>query len=300
MTSDTVASTVRTPGAGIGAGAEHPDAFRPDDEHPGPAHECLGRGAVEDVGGADEVGDEAVGRILVDVAGLADLLDAPVVEHRQPVAQRQRLVLVVGDDDERDADLALNRLELDLHLLAQLEVERAERLVEQQHARPPDQGTGQRHALTLAARQLRGPARRLVGRAAPCRARRRCGAGARPWARRRTFRPYSTFCATVMCGNSAYSWNTVLTSRRRAGNAGHVDAAEFDDARGGLLEARDHAQHRGLARTRRAQDREQFTVVRRSGRRRRPPRSSSPNTLRTPIKLDLRIVNGGSHIRVRL
>ena len=33
----------------------------------------------------------------------------------------------------------------------------------------------------------------------------------------RTFRPYSTFCATVMCGNSAYSWNTVLTSRRWAG-----------------------------------------------------------------------------------
>jgi hypothetical protein len=35
----------------------------------------------------------------------------------------------------------------------------------------------------------------------------------------RTFRPYSTFCATVICGNSAYSWNTVLTSRCRAGRA---------------------------------------------------------------------------------
>ena len=35
----------------------------------------------------------------------------------------------------------------------------------------------------------------------------------------RTFSPYSTFWATVMCGNSAYSWKTVLTSRRRAGSA---------------------------------------------------------------------------------
>src|SRR5882762_1522820 len=33
----------------------------------------------------------------------------------------------------------------------------------------------------------------------------------------RTFSPYSTFWATVMWGNSAYSWNTVLTSRVRAG-----------------------------------------------------------------------------------
>ena len=31
---------------------------------------------VEHVGGADEVGDEPVRRVLVDVAGAADLLDA--------------------------------------------------------------------------------------------------------------------------------------------------------------------------------------------------------------------------------
>jgi hypothetical protein len=36
----------------------------------------------------------------------------------------------VGHVDERDPEIALQRLEEDLHLLAQLEVERAERLVE--------------------------------------------------------------------------------------------------------------------------------------------------------------------------
>ena len=32
----------------------------------------------------------------------------PVVEHRDPVAHRERLLLVVGDEDEGDADLALD------------------------------------------------------------------------------------------------------------------------------------------------------------------------------------------------
>ena len=60
---------------------------------------------------------------------------AAVVEDRDPVAHGQRLLLVVGDEHEGDADLALDLLQLDLHLPAQLEVERAERLVEQQHLR---------------------------------------------------------------------------------------------------------------------------------------------------------------------
>ena len=60
----------------------------------------------------------------------------------------------MGDEDERDADVALDRLQLDLHLLAQLEVERAERLVEQQHLRTVDERSGERDALALAAREL--------------------------------------------------------------------------------------------------------------------------------------------------
>ncbi len=50
----------------------------------------------------------------------------------------------------------LDRLELDLHLLAQLEVERAERLVEEEHLGPIDEGAGQGDALALAARELAG------------------------------------------------------------------------------------------------------------------------------------------------
>ena len=48
------------------------------------------------------------------------------------------------------------RLELDLHLLAQLEVEGAERLVEEQHPGPVDERAGEGDALALAAGQLAG------------------------------------------------------------------------------------------------------------------------------------------------
>ena len=48
----------------------------------------------------------------------------------------------------------LDLVELDLHLLAQLEVERAEGLVEQQDARPVHERARERDALALAAGQL--------------------------------------------------------------------------------------------------------------------------------------------------
>ena len=54
-------------------------------------------------------------------------------------------------------------LQLFLHVLAQLQVERAERLVEQQHLGLVDQRAGERHALALAAGKLARPARAVAG-----------------------------------------------------------------------------------------------------------------------------------------
>ena len=79
------------------------------------------------------------------------LLDAAVAHDDDRVAHRQRLFLVVGHVHERDPDLALEGLELELHLLAQLEVEGAERLVEEEHGGPVDERAGERDALLLAA-----------------------------------------------------------------------------------------------------------------------------------------------------
>ena len=74
--------------------------------------------------------------------------------HRDAVGHAERFVLVVGDQHEGDADRLLQPAQFDLHLLAQLLVERRQRLVEQQHLWPHHQGAGQRDALALAAGQL--------------------------------------------------------------------------------------------------------------------------------------------------
>ena len=52
------------------------------------------------------------------------------------------------------AELALQVHQLELGLLAQLPVERRQRLVEQEHARPLDQRARERDALALAAGEL--------------------------------------------------------------------------------------------------------------------------------------------------
>ena len=78
---------------------------------------------LDDVRRPDEPGDESRGRSLVDVFGVADLLDLALRHHRDAVAHHERLFLVVRDVDERDADLALDAHQLELHLLAELEVE---------------------------------------------------------------------------------------------------------------------------------------------------------------------------------
>ena len=102
-------------------------------------------------------------RALVDIGGRLDLDDLAVIEDGDAIGHRQRLALVVGDEDEGDAELFLQRLQLFLHLLSELEIERAERLVEQQHLGSVDQRAGERHALALTAGELRRTAILISG-----------------------------------------------------------------------------------------------------------------------------------------
>ena len=71
----------------------------------------------------------------------------------------------MGHVHERDPDLALEGLELQLHLLAQLEVEGTQRLVEEQHGGPVHERPGEGDALLLAAGHLPGPALAVAGQA---------------------------------------------------------------------------------------------------------------------------------------
>ena len=118
-----------------------------------PSHDLV-HGQLEHVERADEVRDERRGRMLVDLARAAYLLDLTAVHDGDPVGHRKRLVLVVGDVHERRPQLGLDPLQLELHLLAELHVQRTQRLVEQQRGRLVDERSGQRHALLLAAGEL--------------------------------------------------------------------------------------------------------------------------------------------------
>ena len=118
------------------------------------------RAALQDVGAADEAGDEFGLRPLVDVFGRAGLLDPAVVHDDDDVGRGHGFGLIVGHVDRRVAELVVQPADLETHLLAQIGVEVGQRLVEQQDLRLDHQGAGQGHALLLAARELAGIALR--------------------------------------------------------------------------------------------------------------------------------------------
>ena len=113
-----------------------------------------------------------------------------------------------------------------------------------------------------------------------------------------TFRPYSTFCATVMCGNRAYSWKTVFTSRWRAGNAVTSTPPSLITPAVGCSKPAIIRNTVVLPEPDGPQDREQFTVC--DGQVGALDRHDVAEHLAHTDQLDLRIVNGGSDIRVRL
>jgi len=96
--------------------------------------------------------------ILIEVARRADLLDRAVVDHHDLLGHLHRLLLVVGDEHGRHVDRVVEASQPGAQLLSHGGVERAEGLVEQQHARLDGERPGQRHALALATRELRGVA----------------------------------------------------------------------------------------------------------------------------------------------
>ncbi len=163
----------------------------------------------------------------------------------------------MGDEDEGDADLALDALQLDLHLLAQLEVERAERLVEQQDLRVVHERTGQRDALLLAARQLRRPPLLVSGQLDELEHERHLVANL---VRRRAAAAQAERDvlehAEVREERVALEDGVRRPLERR--KVRHVGVAEEDPALADLLEAADHPQGGRLSAARRAQQREEL------------------------------------------
>jgi hypothetical protein len=105
----------------------------------------------------DESGDEAGGGLAVELVRRAELFQAALVQERHTVAEVERLLLLVRDQQGGDADPPQGRRELAPGALTQRRVEVRQRLVEQQHARLRREGAGERHALLLPAGDLADP-----------------------------------------------------------------------------------------------------------------------------------------------
>ena len=75
-------------------------------------------------------------------------------QHGDAIRQPCRLVTLVADEDGRDVCLVHHRRQLFEERLARRLVQRAKRLVEQQHLRLQGEGARQRGALRLAAREV--------------------------------------------------------------------------------------------------------------------------------------------------
>ena len=89
----------------------------------------------------------------------------PVVEDDELVGDVHRLLLVVGDEHRRHADLVVQPAQPLPQLLTDGRIERAERLVEQQHPRLHRERAGERHALALTTAELGRVALGVAGKA---------------------------------------------------------------------------------------------------------------------------------------
>ena len=218
------------------------------------------------------------GRALVDLGRAADLLEAAVVEDGDPVAHGQRLLLVMGDEDEGDADVALELLELDLHLLGA--ASGRGRRAARRAAAPWARLTSARASAT----RCRWPPESWAGLRSPrspsCTGVQRLGARSRRSALG-TLRDPQPVRDVVHHGHVREQRVVlehgvdVAVERRPAGD---VAAAELDRAGGRQLEAGDHPQHRGLAGARRAR-------AWRRTRRRGSSRSTSSTATTSPKRL---------------
>ena len=164
------------------------------------------------------------------------------------------------DVHERDADLVVDRVELEEHVLAKLQVERGERLVKKQHLRAVDEGARNRDALLLAARELVRVLPRVLAHL-----------------------DHVEYCVDLLLDfllgkfRKPQGERDVVPDRHRGeervvlehrvdaalvgGEARYVLSFEEDATRIWLLEAAEHPEERSLAASRRTKQREELAFV---------------------------------------
>ena len=111
-------------------------------------------GRVRDRGGRDEGPGVGMARGPDEVSGGSRLHHPAEIEHHDPVADVLHHGEIVGDEDERDAEVAPEVAKQVDDLRLHAHVEGRDRLVADHQARLHDEGAGDADALALAAREL--------------------------------------------------------------------------------------------------------------------------------------------------
>jgi hypothetical protein len=159
---------------------------------------------------------------------------------------------------EGDAEVVLQRLDEELHLLAELEVQGAERLVEEQHARTVHERARERDPLLLPAGELSRLALLVAGELDELEDLEHAAAQVAA-----LDAPAAQAEGDVLVDREVREERVALEDRvhvplvRR--QPGHVAVAEVDRSRGRLLEAADHAERGRLPAPRGAEQREEAT-----------------------------------------
>ena len=109
---------------------------------------------VDEVHLADEGSNVTGRRLVVNLGRGADLLELALVHNDDAVRKRHGLLLIVGYEYDRDAEVALDFFQLLAHLLTDFCIERGERLVEQEQGGLEEQAARDGDTLLLAAGHL--------------------------------------------------------------------------------------------------------------------------------------------------
>ena len=175
------------------------------------------------------------------------------------VRHRHRLELVVGDVDRGRADAIVQLTELAHHEVAELRVERAERLVHEEGHRPADDGAAERDALAVAAGEAGdGLVEQIVD---PKEARRLLDALANlGLAHALALEREADVLAHVHVRVEGEELEDEGDVAGGGAVEGDVLAAEQDAARGRQLEPGDHAERRRLAAAGRTEQHQELAV----------------------------------------
>ncbi len=106
---------------------------------------------------AQEPGDERIRGVVPEIGRRRDLREATVLQHRDPIRERERFVVIVGDEDGRQPQTANQSAHLVDEVVATSPVEGSERFIQHEESGFGGESAREGHALLLATGEFLNP-----------------------------------------------------------------------------------------------------------------------------------------------